>query len=177
MERIGSTRCVPETRGIRALCCNLTLFISRRVLILDEDRIILQSLAQFLGREGYDVRVSDSPSDAAGQMETGLIDLLLADVNMPGIKPAEFLTRRSAAIPACGHLSLSPATGPSRGRLKPPKWGRSIISPSRSSMTKSAWSSKKRLASNRFYSKTKRSSISSICASAWRISLGMITRC
>jgi two-component system response regulator AtoC len=62
-----------------------------RVLILDEDRIILQSLAQFLGREGYDVRVSDSPSDAASQMETGLIDLLLVDVNMPGIKPTEFL--------------------------------------------------------------------------------------
>jgi two-component system, NtrC family, response regulator AtoC len=61
------------------------------VLILDEDRIILQSLAQFLGREGYDVRVSDSPTDAATQMETGQIDLLLVDVNMPGIKPAEFL--------------------------------------------------------------------------------------
>jgi two-component system, NtrC family, response regulator AtoC len=62
-----------------------------RVLILDEDRIILQSLAQFLGREGYDVRVSDTPGDALGQLENGQTELLLADVNMPGVKPAEFL--------------------------------------------------------------------------------------
>ena len=30
--------------------------IKPRLLILDEDRIILQSLSQFLRREGYDVR-------------------------------------------------------------------------------------------------------------------------
>ena len=35
-----------------------------RILILDEDRIILQSLSQFLSREGYDVRSCDRPEDA-----------------------------------------------------------------------------------------------------------------
>jgi len=62
-----------------------------RLLILDEDRIILQSLSQFLSREGYDIRVSDTPQDAFAELETGQIELLLADINMPGIKPAEFL--------------------------------------------------------------------------------------
>ena len=70
-----------------------------RVLILDEDRIILQSLAQFLGREGYDVRVSDTPADAIGQMEAGQTELLLADVNMPGVKPAEFLAHMRRRFP------------------------------------------------------------------------------
>jgi DNA-binding NtrC family response regulator len=62
-----------------------------RLLILDEDRIILQSLSQFLSREGYDVRTCDSPQDAFAQMETGQIEVLLADINMPGVKPSEFL--------------------------------------------------------------------------------------
>jgi DNA-binding NtrC family response regulator len=62
-----------------------------RVLILDEDRIILQSLSQFLSREGYDVRVADRPQDAFSELETGMTELLLADINMPGIKSAEFL--------------------------------------------------------------------------------------
>lgn len=62
-----------------------------RLLILDEDRIILQSLSQFLRREGYEVRTSDSPEDALSQMEIGQVELLLADINMPGIKPSEFL--------------------------------------------------------------------------------------
>ncbi len=62
-----------------------------RLLILDEDRIILQSLAQFLRREGYEVRTSDNPDDARNQLDAAQTELLLADINMPGVKPAEFL--------------------------------------------------------------------------------------
>src|SRR4051812_44820843 len=62
-----------------------------RVLVLDEDRIILQSLSQFLRREGYDVRTSDRPEEALALMEAGQVELLLADVNIPGVKAAEFL--------------------------------------------------------------------------------------
>jgi len=62
-----------------------------RLLILDEDRIILQSLGQFLRRDGYEVRTTDRPEDAMAILESGQTELLLADINMPGIKPAEFL--------------------------------------------------------------------------------------
>src|SRR5579884_365386 len=62
-----------------------------RLLILDEDRIILQSLGQFLRREGYEVRTTDRPEDALAILEANGAELLLADVNMPGIKPADFL--------------------------------------------------------------------------------------
>jgi DNA-binding NtrC family response regulator len=62
-----------------------------RLLILDEDRIILQSLSQFLGRDGYEVRTTDRAEDAMAILEAGQAELILADVNMPGIKPAEFL--------------------------------------------------------------------------------------
>src|SRR5580692_2050748 len=62
-----------------------------RVLILDEDRIMLQSLSQFLSREGYDVRTTDEPEKACSQLEHGQIELLLADVNMPGIRATDFL--------------------------------------------------------------------------------------
>jgi DNA-binding NtrC family response regulator len=62
-----------------------------RLLILDEDRIMLSSLSQFLRREGYDVKTSDRAEEAIAILENGQIELLLADVNMPGVKPAEFL--------------------------------------------------------------------------------------
>src|SRR5262249_19230552 len=65
--------------------------IKPRLLVLDEDRIILQSLAHFLRREGYEVRTTDSPDDALGILESNPVELLLADINMPGIKPADFL--------------------------------------------------------------------------------------
>src|SRR4051812_26156459 len=62
-----------------------------RVMILDEDRIILQSLAQFLSREGYEVRTAHDARDALSQMESAQTELLVADVNIAGVKPAEFL--------------------------------------------------------------------------------------
>src|SRR5688500_20013951 len=62
-----------------------------RLLILDEDRIILQSLAQFLRREGYEVKTSDNPADALTHLDAGQTELLLADINMPGVKPTDFL--------------------------------------------------------------------------------------
>jgi len=72
-----------------------------RLLILDEDRIMLQSLSQFLRREGYEVRTTDDPQQALTMLEDGQIELLLADINMPGVKAAEYLreVRRR-----CGHV-------------------------------------------------------------------------
>jgi DNA-binding NtrC family response regulator len=62
-----------------------------RLLILDEDRIMLQSLSQFLRREGYEVRTTDRHEEAMTILEAGQTELLLADINMPGIKATEFL--------------------------------------------------------------------------------------
>jgi len=65
--------------------------IKPRLLVLDEDRIILQSLSQFLSREGYDVKTVDNSADAISRLESGQFELLIADINIPGVKPADFL--------------------------------------------------------------------------------------
>src|SRR5690349_10694296 len=62
-----------------------------RLLILDEDRIILQSLSQFLRREGYEVKTTDRSDDAIAQLESAQFELLLADINLPGLNSADFL--------------------------------------------------------------------------------------
>src|SRR5688500_16941884 len=109
------TRCLRSTRevadakkGRRVAFCQhlftmvqLTPAAKPRVLVLDEDRIILQSLSQFLRREGYDVRTTDRPEEALALMEAGQVELLLADVNIPGLKAGDFLRdirRRFASV-------------------------------------------------------------------------------
>ena len=47
-----------------------------RLMILDEDRIMLQSLAQFLSREGYEVKTMDDPAAELATMESHQIELL-----------------------------------------------------------------------------------------------------
>jgi DNA-binding NtrC family response regulator len=69
----------------------MTTTTKPRLLVLDEDRIILQSLSAFLRREGYDVRTVDNPSEANAILETSPVELLLADINIHGISPVEFL--------------------------------------------------------------------------------------
>ncbi len=70
-----------------------------RILIVDEDRIILQSLSQFLSREGYDVRSCDSPEECFEILENAQIEVLLADINMPGTTPSEFLREVRRRVP------------------------------------------------------------------------------
>ena len=70
-----------------------------RLLIMDEDRIMLQSLAQFLSREGYEVRTTDEADEAFSILEGTQIEVLLADVNMPGVKSAEFLRTLKRRFP------------------------------------------------------------------------------
>ncbi|HWP39852.1 MAG TPA: response regulator, partial [Tepidisphaeraceae bacterium] len=79
-----------------------------RLLILDEDRIMLQSLSQFLRREGYEVKTTDRPQDALAQLESGTFELLLADINIPGVAPAEFLREVRRRFP---HVVVIVITG------------------------------------------------------------------
>jgi len=62
-----------------------------RLLILDEDRIVLQSLSQLLRRQGYDVKTADNLPDALREMEGGAIDVLMADINLAGMKSSEMM--------------------------------------------------------------------------------------
>jgi DNA-binding NtrC family response regulator len=62
-----------------------------RLLILDEDRIMLSSLSQFLSREGYELHTTDDADEALSIIEGSQIELLVADINMPELKPADYL--------------------------------------------------------------------------------------
>ncbi|MDO8632775.1 MAG: sigma-54 dependent transcriptional regulator [Phycisphaerales bacterium] len=62
-----------------------------RVLVVDDDRIILDSLAEFLRLEGYEVEGVTSFSAAVQVLERRGVDVVLSDVNMPGGNGFELL--------------------------------------------------------------------------------------
>ncbi len=65
--------------------------VAARVLVLDEDRVLLAAVAALLRAEGHDVRTTDDPADAVRQLADGRTQVLLADVNLPGVRPADLL--------------------------------------------------------------------------------------
>jgi signal transduction histidine kinase len=65
-----------------------------RVLVVDDEEVVRNLLAQLLADLGYDVTTAESPRDALGRHEP--FDLLLTDVVMPKMDGTE-LARRLAA--------------------------------------------------------------------------------
>ena len=62
-----------------------------RILVVDDDRIILDSIGEFLRLEGFEVVSAASFPQAVGAMEKQSIDLVITDVNMPGGNGFELL--------------------------------------------------------------------------------------
>lgn len=54
-----------------------------RVLVVDDERNIRESLAKVLRAEGYDVRMAENGEQALARYEPDATDLVLLDLNMP----------------------------------------------------------------------------------------------
>jgi DNA-binding response OmpR family regulator len=59
--------------------------LRKRVLAIDDEKEILQLYASFLTHCGYDVVTADNAKEGLEQLRLSPFDLLLLDVNMPGI--------------------------------------------------------------------------------------------
>ena len=68
-----------------------------RILIVDDDDIILDSLQEFLRLEGYHVDVARTYEEAVTALERADFNVVITDVNMPG----------STASSCCGSASSS----------------------------------------------------------------------
>jgi two-component system response regulator AtoC len=62
-----------------------------RVLIVDDDPGLRQSLSLLLSGEGYDVAAVGNPADALARAVAEPFDLILCDVRMPGMNGLDFL--------------------------------------------------------------------------------------
>ncbi len=57
---------------------------TERILLVDDDQIILDSLGEFLRIEGYDVTACEGVPQAVKALDAGRYNLVLSDVSMPG---------------------------------------------------------------------------------------------
>ena len=63
------------------------------ILIVDDEPIIRESLGEFLTQEGFAVTVCGSAEDSLAQAQTTCFDLVLCDIQLPGIDGLELLHR------------------------------------------------------------------------------------
>jgi len=70
-----------------------------RILLVDDDQIILDSLGGFLRLEGYDVTTATTIAQAVDCLRGGRYDLVITDVSMPGSDGFELLRYVKADFP------------------------------------------------------------------------------
>ncbi|MDB5960900.1 MAG: response regulator [Massilia sp.] len=78
----------------------------RLILLVDDDTLLLEFLAEVLGHAGYDTVTAVSAADAIRKIEAREPDLALLDINMPGMSGLE-LARHLQENTAVAFMFLS----------------------------------------------------------------------
>lgn len=64
-----------------------------RILVVDDELSMREYLSILLEREGYEAVTAGSAADALDQVRNGIFDLVISDVQMPGLTGIELLAR------------------------------------------------------------------------------------
>ncbi len=84
--RIGSNRADPRLK-------------KKHILIVDDDRSLLGSLAQILQLEGYGVETVESGREAIEKSKSRFYDLALLDIRLPDMEGTELLAKLNDTSP------------------------------------------------------------------------------
>jgi two-component system response regulator AtoC/two-component system nitrogen regulation response regulator NtrX len=74
---------------------------SPTILIVDDEETVLYTLQAVLKREGYTIQSARNAREALEKLETGTYDLIISDVNMPGISGLDLLDAVKTRDPEC----------------------------------------------------------------------------
>ena len=86
----------------------------RRVLVVDDERLIADTVAQILNIHGYDAFTAYGANDALTMAESFFPDFLLSDVMMPGKNGIELAVAMQEMLPAVKVLLFSGQAGTSQ---------------------------------------------------------------
>jgi DNA-binding response OmpR family regulator len=78
---------------------------SRRVLIVDDERVITDTLVVIFGQSGYEAKGAYSTEEALSLMEEWHPELAIIDVMLPAMNGIDLAIRVRAEWPEC-HISL-----------------------------------------------------------------------
>ena len=67
--------------------------MEKKILVVDDDAMVRRMAKMFLGKAGYQVLEADSGAEALDRLQQEQVDLILLDVEMPGLNGPETLLR------------------------------------------------------------------------------------
>jgi DNA-binding NtrC family response regulator len=65
--------------------------MAQRILVVDDEQIIRESLSFILKKEGYSVEEAGNGKDALAKHESNAFDIIITDIEMPEMKGVDLL--------------------------------------------------------------------------------------
>lgn len=75
------------------------MFQSRKVLVVDDDSVVGQSINRVLSEQGYQVREALSGKEALEELDHKSYDMVFADIRMPGMDGLDMASRMKKSHP------------------------------------------------------------------------------
>ena len=83
--------------------------MAKKLMIVDDDAEILEAFSMHFSELGYSVRSAECGSAALLEVEREVPDILLSDLNMPGMPGVEFLLKVRLMFPSIRVVAMSGA--------------------------------------------------------------------
>jgi len=63
--------------------------MGKKILVVDDDHLVVKTIGKLLENEGYAVITSESGAEALNVLEKENVDLVISDIRMPGMNGVE----------------------------------------------------------------------------------------
>lgn len=77
------------------------------ILIIDDEKVLAGTLAEFLQGEGYAVEVAHTPAEALAQLEVRSFAMILCDIQLPGMSGLDLLKKILAHRPETAVMMIT----------------------------------------------------------------------
>lgn len=77
------------------------------LLIVDDEKSLLEAISRYLGREGFEVRTAATASEALASLADAPVEVMLCDVGLPDMEAATLVESARAAVPDMTVLMFS----------------------------------------------------------------------
>jgi len=81
--------------------------VSTKILVVDDDEVMLRLVSQILQDEGYQISSFSDPKEALDKIKKDDFDLVVADIKMPEIDGIELIKRAHRLCPNLGALFMT----------------------------------------------------------------------
>ena len=67
--------------------------MAKRILVIDDEALVIESLKKLLKKKGYDVSIAKNGLEAMQRIEEGDFDLIVSDIRMPDMNGIEIIKK------------------------------------------------------------------------------------